>query len=345
VSGGNFEWLHPHPGPFPLKGEGVCEWARARDGKDLVISVVVTSFNRLATLQLCLAALLGQRVSEAFEVIVIDEGSTDGSIEWVREWTGCDRRLKLDIFPKRPLNAKRNRGLYLATGDLVAFVDDDAVVAPGWLAALSGARASGAGIVTGRILSTVPNALRGERASTRRRIWGKSWMHQLVCWMPGCGTNMAVTKACMARIGVFDEELGAGSALDGGGDETELFFRAMRFNERIQYVPEMLVHHHHRNAPDAWRRRTWGYYQGFAAALAYRYPTQPNAWALVAVRLGHSILMAVLYGLVGRHEEAYHGWLAAKATLVGWGQGHKAWKQRRRGLPRAEKPTRASIAL
>src|SRR5690242_9138788 len=95
------------------------------------ISVVVCSLNGEERLGRCLAALAAQR-HDAFEVIIVDDGSADatGSIA-----VASGARVVRHETP-RGLSAARNAGIALARGAIVAFTDDDCEPSPGWLAAL-----------------------------------------------------------------------------------------------------------------------------------------------------------------------------------------------------------------
>jgi GT2 family glycosyltransferase len=100
------------------------------------LSVVVPTYNRGAVLRVCLASLAAQTLSrEEFEVLVVDDGSTDGTESVVRSFEGA---LTLRYLPqpgRRGQAAARNRGIREATGEVVVFVDSDVFPTPGFLAA------------------------------------------------------------------------------------------------------------------------------------------------------------------------------------------------------------------
>ncbi len=98
------------------------------------ISVVVTTHNQKERLRLVLAGLRGQIASVAhFEVVVVDDGSSDGTAEMLDE---VGRQMDLKIVCLRPNEGRcvaRNRGVEAATGEFVAFLDGDALPHPQWL--------------------------------------------------------------------------------------------------------------------------------------------------------------------------------------------------------------------
>ncbi len=95
-------------------------------------SIVIPTFNRLDVLREVLQALVAQQAAPEFEVVVVDDGSTDGSGEWLERCA-----LPLDLRVIRQTNsgpaAARNRGIAAARGLRVAFLGDDTVPQPGWL--------------------------------------------------------------------------------------------------------------------------------------------------------------------------------------------------------------------
>ena len=100
------------------------------------VSVVIPTHDRLGVLPEVLDALDAQQDAPRFEVVVVDDGSTDGTGEWLekrRQWARAPFRPILQS--NRGPAAARNTGVAVASGDLVAFLGDDTVPSPGWLAA------------------------------------------------------------------------------------------------------------------------------------------------------------------------------------------------------------------
>lgn len=102
----------------------------------LRLSVVVPTYNRARVLRVCLASLAAQTLPrEEFEVLVVDDGSTDDTESVVRAFEGA----LVVRYLRQPSNcgqaAARNRGIHEATGEVVVFVDSDVFPTPGFLAA------------------------------------------------------------------------------------------------------------------------------------------------------------------------------------------------------------------
>lgn len=98
------------------------------------VSVVIPTYNRLEVLAEVLQALEFQHEAPPFEVIVVDDGSTDGTSHWLRNRSF---RLQLRVLTQenRGPAAARNTGVIVAQGKWVAFLGDDTVPSSGWLAA------------------------------------------------------------------------------------------------------------------------------------------------------------------------------------------------------------------
>ena len=100
-------------------------------------SVVIPTHNRLLVLEEVLLALEGQAGAPPFEVVVVDDGSTDGTGDWLRARTAKNPRVTLRIHSQANAGpaAARNTGVAIAAGRWVAFLGDDTVPEAGWLAA------------------------------------------------------------------------------------------------------------------------------------------------------------------------------------------------------------------
>lgn len=92
-------------------------------GKQL-ISVIVPMYNVEKYISQCLESLIKQTYKN-LEIIVIDDGSTDQSLNIAKRYAKYDNRVKVYSFANAGVSEARNRGLRLAKGDYIAFVDSD----------------------------------------------------------------------------------------------------------------------------------------------------------------------------------------------------------------------------
>ena len=99
------------------------------------ITVVVCTRNRAGVIGPCLEALAGQDMPpERFEVVVVDNGSTDGTAAVLRRWRDGDpSHRRVEEEHRTGLSRARNAGLAAAGAPIVAFIDDDARAAAGWV--------------------------------------------------------------------------------------------------------------------------------------------------------------------------------------------------------------------
>ena len=284
-----------------------------------MLTAVVISFNRLPLLRECLDSLYAQPAHALGEIIVVDQGSTDGSLDLVRADQPVHSNLRLEILPDPSLNAKRNRGIELAKNEIVAFIDDDAVPDAGWAESLVRAFAApDRWIVTGSVLPLTPGYRRTVRDSPRPRLWKNRFLDKLTIWRCGCGTNMSLHKRCVETIGLFDPAVGTGTALGGCGDEVDYFWRALNAGLNIQYDPAVCVGHHQSADPAVMRRRMWNYYYGIAVLMRKKYAREPAAQSLVVLRLFYAIGCWMLHELEFRNDLAAGDIQAIRGTWLGW---------------------------
>lgn len=203
------------------------------------VSVVVVSHQRPKALSLCIKAL-SQLDFENFEVVVAADAP---GLAALKPWDG---QIKTVLVPEPGISAARNAGLALAAGDLVAFIDDDAVAEPTWLthltAPFAGANVMAAGgFVRGR------NGISFQWKARSVDRTGQHFALPLVGAAPSLqsappgraikleGTNMAIRREKLAALGGFDP------AYRFYLDETDL---SMRMADHVTaIVPLAQVHH------------------------------------------------------------------------------------------------------
>jgi GT2 family glycosyltransferase len=209
-----------------------------------VVSVVVPTRGRAAYLEVTLDSLLGQRAGIPHEILVVDDGDGGPTADAVRA------RPAVRYVPHgagRGLNAARNTGLREAGAELIAFVDDDVLVPPGWLQALSegaarhpDAEAFG-GPIRARLEGHPPRSCGREDPPITTLDLGQQDREADFVW----GANFAVRRAAVERIGEFDE-----SIVGAHGDEEEWLERLRAAGGRIVYLAAAGLDHR-RTAEDA----------------------------------------------------------------------------------------------
>lgn len=233
------------------------------------ICVVVCTRDRTDELARLLPELT--RFAEAGnEVLVVDNCPSDDN---TAQLVSSHPEIRYILEPRPGLNNARNRGLTETSGEVVAFIDDDALPSDGWLQALGRNFIDPTvAIVTGitmplefntqaQVWFEVTNTF--ERGF-ERKIFEAMTMSVLGSGQVGAGVNMAIRRSILQEIGQFDEALDGGTLTLSGGDQ-EFFYRALAHGYRIVYDPAALVWHKHRREWQALRQTVYGYGVGLFA--------------------------------------------------------------------------------
>ena len=197
-------------------------------------SIVVPTRNRANYLRVSLESIFAQEAAAPFEVIVVDDGSTDDTSA-VAENAGA----KLIRTAARGPNAARNAGLRAAEADLVVFVDDDIETPPGWLAAyLAGADRhpdadAFGGPIRARFEGRAPRSCGREPAPITTLDLGPADREAELVW----GANMAARRRAFERAGTFDEDL------PHYGEEEEWLMRLRGAGGRVVYLADARLDH------------------------------------------------------------------------------------------------------
>ena len=246
-------------------------------------SVVVPVLNGASTIGSTLASLDAQTLTpEEYEVIVVDDGSTDGTPDLVR---GFAEVLRVNVVviqrPHAGPAAARNAGVEVATGELVAFTDADVEVAPDWLERAlerldADTRLDG---IEGR---TVPKGTVGTYTHQMRNLAGGLFM---TC-------NMIYRRAALA--GGFDERFKMAFL-----EDSDLAFGLLDRGGRIEFAPDVLAHH--LVLPEGrrkfWREARKRFYNPLLARkhpVAYRHLLRPVVPGIPAPYLDYLIALSVL---------------------------------------------------
>jgi glucosyl-dolichyl phosphate glucuronosyltransferase len=238
--------------------------ARPHD-KTIEISVVICTRDRVAHLERTLATLARQEAPVAWETVVVDNGSRDGTAVRVAELAdGFPVPLRLAAEHRAGLARARNQGLNRARGEVVIFIDDDVNCRPGWLAKHAEAfRDSTVGGAGGKILPLLPpetpqwfrDLLPYEIGGpTSRYDFGDEPRDIGLPMPPPFGANMAVRRRLALAAGGFRVDLGWGPRRIPSED-LEFFARTGTLGVRLCYVPGAVVEHRIDAA-----RVTWRYY-------------------------------------------------------------------------------------
>ena len=238
---------HFAPGPTPARLASA----------DVVVSVVMPCRNAADHLGDALAALSAEQLDDRWEVVIADNGSTDGTREVVRQFEGSLDVRVVDASGYRGPWFARNAGSAAARGDLLVFLDADDVIAPGYLGHM------------------VNGLRRAERVAGRQEHehLNPGWMARSrpVELVDGLNDNLGflpyASSCCIGiRRDVF-ESLGGFAAMRTCED-IDLCWRAQLGGHRIEAVPDAVLHYRFRTRPAAMFRQGVGY--GRSHPVLYR---------------------------------------------------------------------------
>jgi glycosyltransferase involved in cell wall biosynthesis len=215
------------------------------------ISVVVCTYNRGELLNQTIESILNQSLSiDSYEIIIVDNNSTDKTASIVYDLQKAHTRLIYVFEPELGLSNARNRGLAEAKGDFVAFIDDDAIADPDWLinlwqACILNNRVVGVGGKIDLIWSRKrPSWLPDELLGYLGNLDLNSELSILKNTEYPYGGNMAIKRKHALKMGGFSKRLGRKGGNLISSEEQELFFRlAADKSGVVVYTPFAIVHH------------------------------------------------------------------------------------------------------
>jgi O-antigen biosynthesis protein len=286
-------------------------------------SVVICSYNGASTVESCLRSMTRINYPD-FEVVFVDDGSTDQTQEIVKKFPGV-----VNIRQKNMgLSYARNVGMQAATGEVVVYTDSDCEADEDWLYYLCLALVRDGGGNYGGMGG--PNLIPDEG----------SWVADCVGLSPGGpthvmmddrtaehvpGCNMAFWKSVLLRVNGFD------SQFRKAGDDVDVIWRIQNLGYAIGFSPAAQVWHYRRNTVKAYLRQQMGYGEA-EALLKYKHPEHFNTlgashWRgriyggeMIGVRIGGDVVYHGVFG-TGLFQTLYRrppSLLAAMLMSIEW---------------------------
>jgi glycosyltransferase involved in cell wall biosynthesis len=215
-----------------------------------LISVIIPVLNGEGHVGAQLGALASQSYRGSWEVVVVDNGCTDRTVEVARGWEDRLPALTIaDARGRRGLNHARNAGVAAARGEFLAFCDADDVAAPGWLEAMAAA-APHADVVGGRNeweALNDPVAIAWRPSGPMTRLMKD---HGFLPYAPG--GNLGVWRGVAEEI-EWDE------AFSFGGSDQVFAWRVQLAGYRLAYAPDALMQLRFRDSLIELARQFYGY--------------------------------------------------------------------------------------
>jgi glycosyltransferase involved in cell wall biosynthesis len=240
---------------------------------DTLISAIICTHNRDNYLGAAIDSLLSQDFADVFEVVVVDNGSTDNTRSVVEQRLGHPR-LKYIWEPTLGLSVARNTGAKESCGEILAYLDDDAVASKTWLQILWAAFKNNTklGIAGGKVTLIWPEGMQPPRwltpgLSSNLGLYdlGENIVYIEQPGLTPRGLNYAIRRSFLEEIGGFDPNLGRVGKNLLSNEELQMTELALSKNWQVAYLPDALVAH---NVAPERLKRSWflnrGWWQGIS---------------------------------------------------------------------------------
>jgi GT2 family glycosyltransferase len=254
-----------------------------------VVSVVIPIAGRADTAIRCARAILATDYA-SLEILLVDNRPGTANSVPLREFAESDARLRYVEEPVVGASNARNRGAAEASGEIIAFTDDDAVVDAHWVTAIVAEFADpGVDCVTGLVLPLSLDTPAQQwfenwggfgKGLARRRFTakgvdgpvrpsesGRLGLYPFAAGLFGSGNSMAWRATAYRALGGCDPLLGPGTPT-GSGEDLELFIRLIRGGGTLVYTPHALVRHEHRREVAALAKQMYSYGTGLFPMFA-----------------------------------------------------------------------------
>ena len=271
-------WIAQELGTKLLQEQIRSEIFRTPDGIGFPsLTVAICTKDRPENVSRLLQSLLPLQANSLpqFEILVVDNAPSD---DRTKDIVTAIPSICYTRELKAGLDFARNHALHAATGELLAFLDDDVTVDRQWLNGLKEAWAENpdaaafTGLVLPYELETEAQILFEQRGGFRRGFekirYGQTMpnnpSYPCGAGIFGAGCNMAFRRSALLELGGFDEALDTGKPLPGGGD-LDIFYRVVRAGYPLVYEPRYLIYHQHRRELKQLQHQYWTWGLGLMA--------------------------------------------------------------------------------
>jgi glycosyltransferase involved in cell wall biosynthesis len=209
----------------------------------MVVSVIIPTLNEARHIKTCLHSLLNQSYpKDQYEVLVVDSDSTDGTIEIVKACCSKHNNVSLIFEDKKSASAARNKGIEMAKGKIIAFIDADTIISEGWIDQIIGSfdDTPQLGVVGGPDFT--PNddpyiaRMIGLTENSEARV-SKFKDKEAAMMIKSC--NCGCLKEVLDNVGYFDEDVPPMFYFD----ETPLWLKMIANGYKAYFNPKMNVFH------------------------------------------------------------------------------------------------------
>jgi glycosyltransferase involved in cell wall biosynthesis len=223
------------------------------------VSIIIATQNRCDQLDRCLAAVQGISSERDWELVIVDNGSTDGTSTVIQKFAArAPMPVRYVFEPQSGLGNAHNAGIRVARGKILAFTDDDCYPAADFVSQVYASFESDPllGYIGGRIMLHDPDDLPMtiNESIVPLTFPARSYRQS----GDVMGANMAFRKDVLLRINGFDPIFGVGALFNS--EDTDAVGRASAMGWKGKYCPEVVVRHHHGRRSPAAISRLWKSY-------------------------------------------------------------------------------------
>lgn len=211
-------------------------------------SIIICTHNRASMLADCVDSLLNQTIEKTrFEIIIVDNNSTDNTEEIAKEFV--KNHLKIKYLQEKTVgySAPRNCGWKNATGNIIAYIDDDEIAAPDWLESIEKAfqieeKPDIVGGICMLKYDVVPPDWFVESMGGTNKDRQKGILNQRTDSYLGCG-NIAFKKEVLEKLNGFSNDFNMKNGFLMMGEDTDICQRAIKAGFQLYYDPEIKIYH------------------------------------------------------------------------------------------------------
>lgn len=234
-----------------LSSTAVCIYDNAQR-RNMKITVILCTYNRAQSLALALESVAGSVLpgSISWEVLVVDNNSSDNTREVVEEFTRrYPGRFRYLFEPRAGKSHALNSGIRESSGEVLAFMDDDVTVDGKWLENLTARvltrewAGSGGKILPQGSFTPPPWLTLDDRYALAPLAIFDLGTEAGEMNEPPFGTNMAFCREVFEKVGEFRTDLGPCPGSETRSEDTEFGYRVMAVGLRIWYEPSAIVYH------------------------------------------------------------------------------------------------------
>ena len=241
----------------------------------LFISVVIPAYNKKNSLQSAIGSLYNQSYpKDKYEVIVVDDGSTDGTQQWVKlKQQDCSCRLRYFYQANKGPAAARNLGIRNASGDIIAFIDSDCIASYSWIEKLVNGYNNDRVAGIGGTIKARPTTSKISRYCAYIKMNEQPPIDDtgIVYLITG---NASFRKSSLGLVGGFDERYNS-----AGGEDPDLCYRLKERGYILKYNRDAVVYNHHKEKFGEFLRTYFNYGKGDSFLVIRRF----SNWDLVSV--------------------------------------------------------------